>query len=172
MCIRDRDLNVTWLKNANVWQNVRGGLVTWTTANDWAAQLEYADNLRSTVWTDWQLPTSEQLRHLYYSELGGQAGIDLRYTHNSNYALFDNIQPGAYWSNTPWWSNPTEYVETVSFYIGDTRSSNRINEFGYAWAMRAGDVGAVGVVPEPSTILLWLVGLLGMLYYRSIRPRA
>ena len=100
--IYDQDLNVTWLKNANVWQNVRGGLVTWTTANDWAAQLEYADNLRSTVWTDWQLPTSEQLRHLYYSELGGQAGIDLRYTHNSNYALFDNIQPGAYWSNTPW----------------------------------------------------------------------
>lgn len=169
--IYDEDLHVTWLKNANVWQDVRSGLVTWSTANTWAAQLEYADDLRSIVWADWQLPTSEQLRHLYYSELGGQVGVDLRFTHNSNYDLFDNIQPGAYWSSTPWWSNPADYVETVSFYIGDTRSSNRINEFGYAWAIRTGDVGAMGVLSEPGTSLLGLVGLLGLFHSRSRRQR-
>ena len=69
----DSDLNVTWLRDANV-----NGLMNWTTAVSWA------DGFNFGGYSDWRLPTSDtcegfnctgsEMGHLWYVELGNQAG--------------------------------------------------------------------------------------------------
>jgi len=161
--VYDDDLDVTWLKNANVHASSRGGLVYWSTASSWAADLAYVDEVRNRVWTDWQLPSTQQMSHLFYTELGGVLGYDLRFTHNANYYLFDNIQPGPYWTSTAWSSNPNEYHEVFDFYLGNIYSKNKNNEFSYAWALRHGDVAPV---PEPSGLLMILAGIAAISIFR------
>lgn len=96
--IYDTDLNVTWLKDAN-YAKTSGydadGLMTWTTATTWAANLTYYDSIRNVTYDDWRLPTttdtgtsgcnfaysdtdcgynvdpaSSEMAHLYFFELG------------------------------------------------------------------------------------------------------
>lgn len=51
--IYDAALNVTWLQNANA-----NGLMTWSQATAWAANLSYYDSVRNVTYTDWRLPTT------------------------------------------------------------------------------------------------------------------
>jgi hypothetical protein len=59
--IYDDVLNVTWLQDANYaatsGSSTRAdGLMTWTEAKIWAANLSYYDSARNITWTDWRLP--------------------------------------------------------------------------------------------------------------------
>lgn len=51
--IYDDVLNITLLQNANV-----NGLMTWSQATTWAANLSYYDSVRNVTYTDWRLPTT------------------------------------------------------------------------------------------------------------------
>lgn len=96
--IFDTDLNVTWLKDANYAKTTNydaNGLMTWSQATTWAANLSYFDSVRNVTYTDWRLPTttdtgtsgcnraysgtdcgynvnsaSSEMAHLYFTELG------------------------------------------------------------------------------------------------------
>ncbi len=95
--IYDSDLDITWLKNANLYQDS----MTWSDAFDWAENLDYQG------YDDWRLPVSDvsctrydcfdsEMGHLYYSEeiTSGSSG------------LFTDVQPGMYWSGTEHETNP------------------------------------------------------------------
>ena len=70
----DSDLNITWLRDANV----NGGTL------DWVAAVAWADGYSFGGYSDWRLPTSDtcegfnctgsEMGHLWYVELGNQAG--------------------------------------------------------------------------------------------------
>lgn len=65
--IYDDVLNLTWLQDANYaatqYANSVGtlgdsdGLMNWTVANAWAANLVYHDSVRNVDYSDWRLPT-------------------------------------------------------------------------------------------------------------------
>lgn len=158
----DTDLDLTWLRNANV-----NGLMDWATAVAWADGFSFAGH------DDWRLPTSStcewyncagsEMGHLWYVELANVAGGPM--THSGS---FHNLASAGYWSGTvyepqaapPWaW-----YFDTgIGFQDAFFQSTPW-----YAMAVRAGDVPAV---PESATYALLLAGLTGLLVARQQRLR-
>ncbi len=192
----DTDLNITWLADANAalgssYDSVDGftdGRLRWVNANTWAASLSFYNPLTNETIDNWRLPTTLQpdpscsgqlagfsfgfnctgseMGHLFYSELGGVAGQSIVTTHNSNYSLFTNVQSGFYWSGTEYDPfNPLAWY----FYTGDGSQDYNLNSDSfYALAVRPGDVAAPnnGSVPEPETLALLGLGLMGMTWTR------
>lgn len=126
----DTQLNITWLRNANVVSNGSNGRMNWNTAIDWAA------NLNVSGVTGWRLPTvndtgalgcvgtaftgtdcgwnvqtttgnavNSELAHLYYVTLGNKAYYDASGIVQAGFGLtntanFQNFVQYAYWSGT------------------------------------------------------------------------
>lgn len=184
--IYDTDLNITWLADANYamtsgydQQDATDGLMTWSYATTWAAQLTYGG------FTDWRLPTTLQpdascanqysfgsggwnctgseLGHLFYQELGGVAGngTNIEDFHNANYSLFSNLVSDQYWSST---TNGTYTGYAWEFYFGGgNQYIQNKNGAIRAMAVHAGDIGATATVPVPAAGLLLGSSLLGLL---------
>jgi hypothetical protein len=173
--IYDTDLNVTWLANADVISSV-----TWTQANSWALNLSYYDSVRNVTYDDWRLPTTLQsdqgcsiqsvpdhgynctgseLGHLFYSELGGVADTSITTTHDADYNLFSNVRSNVYWSSSYDASNAW-YFHTG---LGYQSALSKTTKYGFAWAVRSGDVAAV---PEARTYALMLAGV-GLIGWRA-----
>ncbi|MBC8555429.1 MAG: DUF1566 domain-containing protein [Candidatus Brocadiales bacterium] len=178
--IYDSGQDITWLADAN-YAMTSGydldGVMTWGEANAWASQLIYEG------FTDWRLPTTPfidiscsdttgnakgynctlpEMASLFYSELGGAALNSISTLHNSKFDLFSNIQvnPVAtiYWYGTQ--APPPDNIDKAWFFFfstGDQDYSYKDLD-GYAWAVHDGDIGLS--VPEPSTYLLLLSGLI------------
>lgn len=139
----DTDLNITWLRDANL-----NGSMNWATAVSWA------DNLSFGGYTDWRLPnttgsctgydcTCSEAGHLGYVELGNSAGA------MTNTGAFQNLLPANYWA--------AEYAAVSAFTFGTSDGlpgvSNKGNTF-LAMAVRPGDIAAA--IPEPETYsLMW-----------------
>ena len=128
--IYDTDLNVTWLQDANYAQTSgydTDGLMLWTTATTWAADLTYHDSIRNVTYDDWRLPTttdtgtsgcnfaysgtdcgynvdpaSSEMAHLYFFELG-----------NLSYYTTTGANSGAYEGGT----NPNSTLDNVGPFI-------------------------------------------------------
>lgn len=180
LAVYDTERDITWLADANAAAgtsfddgfNTTDGLMTWSSANAWAASLDVGG------FTDWRLPsalnldgsapcsgsncTDSEMGNLFYNELDGTAGNSLVSSTDPDLDLFSNIQNYTYWSNTEFasfdglaWAFGTE--------IGNQFPSDKNFNF-HAWAVRTGDVGA-SAIPEPGTISLIglsLAGLLGL----------
>jgi len=102
---------------------------------------------------------------LFYTVLGGTAGTSINTTHNANYDLFKNFQPGS-------WSS----VEAGSYTWGFIFSNGMQSTFPktaniWALAVRSGDVGA-SPVPVPGALVLMGPALLGLLGVKRSRRRA
>ncbi|MGK2898806.1 MAG: PEP-CTERM sorting domain-containing protein [Burkholderiaceae bacterium] len=151
----DTDLNITWLRDANV-----NGPMHWVDAVSWA------DNFSFAGYTDWRLPTSDtcsgynctgsEMGHLYYTELGNLAGGPM-----TNTGGFQNLQLISHWSGTGVGSFGGFFFDLPS---GSQGSAGNINLYD-AMAVREGDVpSTVPGVPEPETYALMLLGLAGVAF--------
>jgi hypothetical protein len=150
--IYDDAEDITWLQDAN---SLGQGML-WSAANSWAADFSYSDTTREAILDDWRLPSMDEMYRLYYDGLGGTSGADLRYSHNGNYDIFQNIEPSEYWSNQPLSYNPGEYALIFNFYNGSESMRNKFNQGAYVWLVRDGDVASV---PEADTWAMLLAGL-------------
>ena len=188
--IYDDDLNITWLGNANFGAgslfddgpDTTDGEMTWQSAVDWAASLTVGG------FTDWRLPnttqpdatcagvtgdvppqgfgqdcTGSEMGHLFYDELGGTVNADILTSSDPDLALFGNLRADGYWSGTEFlFIDPSEGSFAWTFQFGggiqgvDPKSHD--NDFA-AWAVRSGDVA---IVPEPSTLALFVTGIAGL----------
>ncbi len=124
----------------------------------------------------WETLTGEivsEMGWMYYGNLGNlglcmpdgdpgcttQAGSGL-----ANTGPFQNLQSFGYWSGT-------EFDAISAYRLNFSNGSQGPNdkEFShfYAWAVRSGDVVPAAQLPEPSTLLLFGVGLIGGIVARS-----
>ncbi len=153
----DTDLDITWLRDANV-----NGLMDWDTAVAWAADFSFGG------YSGWRLPTSDEcsgynctgseMGHLWYVELGNPAGS------LTNTGGFQNLQSYRYWSGTEVASSPDlawRFYTTIGWQGSYVKSGSN-----YAMAVRPGDVP---VVPEPQTYALMLAGLTALALARRRR---
>ena len=180
--IYDTTRNITWLKNMNV-----NGLMTWSNANAWAANLVHGG------FSDWRLPTLNPADasctggfgvgvgyNCTGGELSGLFVTDLGYNNNgsglitsddtaeqiANLALFSNVQSFDYWSGTDY----APYPDFAWYFLTDEGNQFYFNEIfaKYAVAVRPGDVAAS--VPEPQTLALALLALGATVVARKRRP--
>lgn len=180
--VYDSDLNITWLSDAN-YAKTSGydadGLLSWSSANAWAAGLLFEG------YSGWRLPatlqpdptceawsgsysgdyncTGSEMGHLFYDELGVVMKSSILTSADPNLALFQNIRPDLYWSGTEYAPNAPNGTIAWNFnmYVGSQNIDSSSSGY-YAWAVRDGDVAAP--VPEPETYAMMLagLGLLGM----------
>jgi len=137
--IYDDSLNITWLQNAN-----SEGTMTWSDADDWAANLVFND------YNDWRLPTTDtscpgkdcvgnEMGHLFYSDN----------INDENPGVFTDVKSSMYWSSTEFDENT---AWRFNFKYGSQGTSEK-DQTRYAWAVRDGE-SAPPVAPEPLSYLL------------------
>lgn len=96
-------------------------------------------------WTNWPSELS-----VLASELAGSPGP------------FSNVQNGWYFTATSPLTIPGNTFGLVNVLSGTSSVYDAIEAYGYAWAVRDGDVGSIAPVPEPSTYALMLCGLVAV----------
>lgn len=155
----DTDLNITWLRDANV-----NGLMEWYPAFVWA------DGYSFGGYSDWRLPsgggcvgfdcTDSEMGHLWYIELGNPSRGPI-----TNSGNFQNLQHYGYWSGT---EGPRRNAAKFDMSIGYQSYAYQVGSWFYAMAVRPGDVPSV---PEPESLALMLAGLTALTVAVRRRPR-
>ncbi len=149
LTVFDSAQSLTWTKDANL-----NGQMDWATAVAWANNLDYAG------YTDWVLPTIDQLATQFSTNLGEASGQSIADSHNDSYNLFTNLQSYMYWSGSEYAPGPVNAWLFNTY--GGPQGVNVKNLQLYAWAVRPGDVAAV---PVPGAFWLFgsaMVGLMGL----------
>jgi PEP-CTERM motif-containing protein len=159
------DYNLIWDADNNgnsvIWLDYTSPLNYHHEQESWAAGLNAGgvltyniDPSYTVAWSgDWRLPaktdqliglgvTTSEWGHLYYDETTG--------------AFQNVIDDGVYWSQTHWNVNKGWYIDTTNgFQEGALKWTTN-----YAIAVREG--GVANAVPEPTTMILFGLGLLGV----------
>ncbi len=166
LAIYDRDLDISWLADANA-----NGLMNWVDAKAWAAGLNVGGV------TGWRLPTSQnnanaqmpwpcctipgsETGHLFYDELGGSTFNPILASGDPDLGLFSNMTNSLNWTGTE--EVPFSIDAWAFEFNGGIRRSIIKGTTLRAMAVHSGDVGASSV-PEPETITLMGLGLAGLL---------
>ena len=148
LTVYDSVQDLTWTKDANL-----NGSMDWNTAVAWADNLNYAG------YTDWVLPTIDQLTTQFRTNLGEVEGPSISIVHNTSYDLFTNFHNAVYWSGSEYAIYPDLFSRMFNTFNGtqgfDYKSLPR-----YVWAVRSGDVAAV---PVPGAFWLFGSGLVGLM---------
>ncbi len=179
----DTTLDVTWLRNANA-----NGVMNWTTATTWAANLVTGSGANTV--SDWRLPTmtvatpnpsysfngstdygynvpgsSSELASLFYNTLGNKSQLNTSGSPQAGYGLtnagsFQNMQSNSYWLGTEY-APDTSHAWSFGTFYGFQYAVPKYAQL-YAMAVRPGDVlnsSPMSPVPEPETYALMLFGL-------------
>lgn len=187
----DTTLGITWLANANY----AGTTMNWSTANTWAAGLNFNGI------TGWRLPTTidvgnngcsytnpyqgvdcrynitthSEMSHMFYVTLGNKAYYSTTGTAAqpgwglTNTANFTGVQAYDYWSGTEY-APDTALAWGFGFGLGG--QFDRVKSVGiYAWAVHSGDVGATSPVPVPAAVWLFGSGLVGLIGFARRRKK-
>jgi hypothetical protein len=186
--IYDDVLKITWLQDAN-YAKTSGydadGAMTWDEAVTWADQLIYGG------YDDWRLPNTLPVNGASYNyndspdgstDVGWNItaiGSEMAYMFHVNLGNISYVAPDGTWDQPGWggthkgpfinllyqyyWSG-TVYEpgtdDAWSFYFYQGRQSlYGMDSSIYAWAVRDGDVASA---PEPTTMLLLGLGLMGL----------
>ena len=190
----DKELNVTWLRDANYAQTVGksvDGRLDWYTATSWVASLSYRG---VTGWrlpvvnpdsnTDWGYAGTDvgynvktqnsELAHLFYVTLGNKAIFDINGNYpqpgwdNINTGLFINFQLDKngfnYWTGTTQALYPPGAWD-FSFLGGQQNNGSSKLAPQYLLILKDGNIG----VPEPETNALFICGFFFIGY--AIRKR-
>jgi hypothetical protein len=157
------------------------GQMGWNAASTWAAQLVFEG------YDDWRLVSANpydtncdgrfvetgypdqsvgrsciesELGHLFYEDLNVRGGYSILTSVNLN--LFKNVQHGIYWTSTEYEPN------TNLSFLFDTKGGSQVVSYKpssyFAWAVRDGDVYSV---PEPSTLAIFALALMGLATLRK-----
>jgi hypothetical protein len=177
--IYDDVQDITWLQDANYAMTSgydADGLMYWQEAIDWADQLTVGG------YDGWRLfdaaPDDDscsqgneryaihfganclgvELGHLFYNDFGlTQDQLITSTVGDAEYDLFTNVQSDRYWSGTNH-EVSSNFAWTLSGY-GDKSGYQKNTNRHYAWAVLDGDVASV---PEPSTLAIFALGMIGL----------
>ena len=184
--VYDDVLDITWLQDANYAKTSgydANGLMTWDESITWADSLVYGG------YDDWRLfngayddtncsssyknpdlyfgsnCTASELGHVFYEDfnLAADQSIEMATGEGlNNLNLFKNVQNSSYWSGSTfsWMTNTAGFFTTLYGAQSIAGTSGNM----YAWAVRDGDVagGNVSEVPEPTSLAIFGLGLLGL----------
>lgn len=160
---------------------IPGGTMNWATAQNWIAAMNIDNYLG---YNNWRLPkatqpdqscsnqggdtfgfncTGSEMGHLFYSDLGGTAGVSLLDKTDPDLSLFHNIVADVYWTGSGYVQSG--YAWTF-FMNNGYQDYYAMGNSLYVWAVRDGDVDAPNNVPESPTIALLGLGLLGLVSTR------
>jgi hypothetical protein len=143
--------------------NTSTGTMDWWGAQAWVQYLDATNYGGSNQWaqpTGSLSPGSGQLAELFYGGLGQVSLSPITTTHNSNYALFSNVQDWYYWSGTEFLGG----FGITAIYFGTNDGAqdyadNKTFDY-YALAVSPGQISAV---PLPDAVWLMGSGLLGLI---------
>ena len=177
----DTDRNITWLRNANAaagsafdnGSSNSDGRMGWSNAMAWAADLTVGS------FSDWRLSPGVfnclfncgELGHLWYDELGNALNASQQVIGIVNTGDFQNLPTAR--DGFLWTSTSTDATHAFAYGFGNGSQGNDIKESSggfiveyQALAVRDGDVLRTVTppndVPEPGTLLLTAVALLGL----------
>ncbi len=115
--------------------------------------------------------SGSEMGHLFYEALGGKSGESVlnqagdSAVEKANLALFKNVQADFYWSATTFPPN-SDYAWGFYTQFGGQYLTDRKDLY-FALPVRAADVSAS--VPEPQTLALTLLALIGLTFVRRRR---